>query len=374
MRPAHVTFVFRLLLGLYFPFLALVCLAALGLLGELIALLEAHPGVWFLLVPLIALVGFNIFQVLRTLPVLKIRPPDGDWMELRLPRELLDGVSALVAEVARNQRLSAPQEIRVAADTIAHVYEDGEGWDILVIGGLAVATLTQEALAGVIAHELSHTAAGDTRLSRRGFKRVLVMSHLEARFRARPSANLNPLIWLLRLYHLLYRLAWAANSRNQEHAADRHFVALVGKESAAATLLHTTLPERLPYIRLSSIAQACLSTNEPIERIFTEQRDRARTIADFEWREALEKELREETSWFDSHPGLRDRLKAIGVTPKKALKLALKQTGPPARDLFPLWEAIEKELTERLMMMYRRQHLEKLEMAQIILGRPLGSR
>jgi hypothetical protein len=42
---------------------------------------------------------------------------------------------------------------------------------------------------------------------------------------------------------------------------------------------------------------------------------------------------------FDTHPGRRDRLRALGVKPKKALRAALPQSGPPAGDLIPNWPA-----------------------------------
>ncbi len=35
-----------------------------------------------------------------------------------------------------------------------------------------------------------------------------------------------------------------------------------------------------------------------------------------------------------------ERLKAMGISPKRAIKLMLDQSGPAAKDLFPAWEAI----------------------------------
>jgi hypothetical protein len=90
-----------------------------------------------------------------------------------------------------------------------------------------------------------------------------------------------------------------------------------------------------------------------------------------EWEDALRRELKQPPEPFDSHPTLKARLAAIGVSPKKALRLALNQAGPPARDLFEHWETIERTLTERLLIPYREAYLAKREMAQIFLGRPL---
>ena len=49
--------------------------------------------------------------------------------------------------------------------------------------------------------------------------------------------------------------------------------------------------------------------------------------------------------------------------------MALEQTGLPADELVPDWEAIELELTSRLMLLYRAHHEAKMEVAQIFLGR-----
>jgi Zn-dependent protease with chaperone function len=201
-----------------------------------------------------------------------------------------------------------------------------------------------------------------------------MIEFLEDQFRGRPLTYLNPLIWLLRLYHGLYWLAWAANSRQQEYAADRHEIAQAGKFHTAAALVHLTVTERLPWVRLSAIAEACVSTGEPMEQIFAEQRHRVQRVSPAEWQDALRRELKVKTSLFDTHPCLKERLAAIGVSPRKALQLALEQSGAPVRDLFPDWERIEKELTRRLIGVCQLSHEAKMEAAQIGLGRPIGRR
>jgi len=55
--------------------------------------------------------------------------------------------------------------------------------DGAIIGGVAVATFTQKALAGIIAHELAHFAAGDTRLARQGAKRAATIRAIQTRVR-----------------------------------------------------------------------------------------------------------------------------------------------------------------------------------------------
>ena len=76
---------------------------------------------------------------------------------------------------------------------------------------------------------------------------------------------------------------------------------------------------------------------------------------------------------FPALESLRDRLKAMGMSPKKCFKLLLRaQSDSPARALFPAWRSIERVLTEQLVQAYREDYLAKREMAQIVLGRPIG--
>jgi Zn-dependent protease with chaperone function len=359
----------RLLLWLYFPFLLVLC----AFIGWLIYLLVA--AVIYLncavtvAAPLIVVLLATLLHVLWSLSSLLQRPPELMGIELRLPPECLKPVFLWVLDIARKQKLTLPQEIRIGAETTAHVYEDRKGVRILVLGGLAVAAFSQDALAGIIAHELAHFTAGDTRLSRRAAGLWRVIGMLEQRFHQR-RGSFNPLVWLIRLYHLLFELAWAAKSRQQEFAADRHQVREAGKETAAAALLVAMVSQRLPWVRLSSIAKSHVAANEPIEQIFAEHWRRVQSIPADEWQEACKKELKKKTGLFDSHPSLRERLKAMGISPKQAVKLIQYQSGPPARDLFPDWEQIEKILTEELILAYRVDYLAKREIAQIVLGKP----
>jgi Zn-dependent protease with chaperone function len=363
-------FLFRLLLECYFPFLLLLCMAMAGAMAYLIGQLGSS-SVPILLLPLIVLLGLTLAQVFWAARVLTSQPPAHDFLELQLPRDQTEDLFEFVAGIARELRLPGPQDIRMAADTIAHVYENRQGMRILVLGGLAMTAFTQKALAGIIAHELGHFAAGDTRLSRRGYHRAGIIALLEHRVQTQFATHLNPLVWILRLYHLLYQLAWAATSREQEFAADKLVVALVGKRVAAAALIHVTVTERLPWVRLTSIARSCVSTNQPMEQIFAEARQRSQTIDRADWEDALRRELARPTELFDTHPSLKARLKALGISPRKALALALDQTGARATALVPTWDRIERELTERLMTAVRVDHAAKMEMAQIFLGGPV---
>src|SRR5262249_12827240 len=250
----------------------------------------------------------------------------------------------LVGEVAAERGLPEPDEIRLGAGTVAHVYENHKGKMILVVGGLSVAAFTRKALAGVVAHELGHFGAGDTRLLRQALACNGYMAVLQAYCAAYTIAYANPLVWFILLYHFVYRVVWAAHSRQQEFAADRHEVELNGPEEAAASLVLTEVPERLPWVRLMTVVEMAVRNGEPASRVFAEQVRLTQSASRSEWEDPVRKALKERTGLFDSHPCLKERLQAMGVPAKEALQLALDRSSPPARGLIDDWNRVEAEL------------------------------
>ena len=224
-------------------------------------------------------------------------------------------------------------------------------------------------MAGVIAHELGHVAGGDTGLSRVALRWHLVMGNLEARLAGRPISRVNPLAWLIRGYHFLFNVAWAANKRVQEFAADRHEVELVGEEVAASSTILFTITEFMPWVRLSAIAESYVSNHESMQAIFAEQARRARAASPSEWRDACRRALKQKTGLFDTHPCLKERLRAMGVSPRQALRLAVPSAEPPAHALFANWGLIEKLLTEKIIAIFREVYQQKREIARLLTGR-----
>jgi Zn-dependent protease with chaperone function len=351
------------LLILYYPFLLVVSLLWLALAAGL-ALLFAETG-FFLFLILAFLLVLPLLHALWALRILAQAPPSDDGYGMRIPRELLADLYRFVGEVAKERHCPAPNEIRLAPDTVACVFEDDDGRLILVVGAIAISFFTQPALAGVIAHELAHYREGDTLFLRRARRHHMFMCVLHDHLWQQSGAKLNPLIWFVLGYHALFQRAWAADSRLHEYAADRYTVAQVGKEQAAATLIHLILAERLPWVRLSNVAKSVVETKLPVDQIFSEQRRRAQLIRPSEWEEALGRELRHRTGALDSHPCLKDRLKALKVSPKNALKYALDQPGAPAGELIPAWPAIERRMTEEIVARFREAHMIKMELGQI---------
>jgi hypothetical protein len=174
----------------------------------------------------------------------------------------------------------------------------------------------------------------------------------------------------LRLYHLLYALAHAARSRQQEYAADRHELEEVGEKAAASALILISVSDCMPWTRLSAVAESWAETNERPQILFQEHARAVQALDASEWQDGLRKAFKRPTSVFDSHPGLKDRLAAMGISPKQAQRFTPHLTGSPAHELFDqYWLPLEKRLAEKLLEPFREAHLVRTEIGEI--GRAL---
>lgn len=349
------------LLAGYFPFLAVL---TLGLIGAGVALI-----IWGVLgvlgpdgfakvfgIPGAVVGAFLILTALHLLwglTALLSKINEKDDFEIELPDQWQEGLIEVVRKVADDKKLPMPDAIRLHALSIAHVYQDKKGGLILVLGGVAVVALPRRAVAGIVAHELGHCHAGDTALSRLAVRWHLVIDKLESRYVGRSWHSFNPLTWVLRIYHWSYIAVWFASLRRAELAADQHEIELVGRKHAAATLVLVHVLGNIKGTDLASVAESFVQTNERLDDIFAEQIRRIKAASKSVWQDALNKELRKSTGWLDSHPCLQERLAAIGVPPKKALKLAMDLSGVPTTALFVNWPLVEKFLTRKIVDIVR---------------------
>jgi Zn-dependent protease with chaperone function len=347
----------RCVILLYIPFLAAVCLGTLFVAVLLVAVGLLYGYFW--MPPVGALLLLLLVHVLYVFIRCVTQKRQRDRMEMRLPRKQLREVYELVEEVGRRWKLPMPDEVRLGAMTVAHVYENDKGKRILVFGAMALATFSLETLAGIIAHELAHFEGGDTALLSMARRQAAVVGAMEWEFQSQ-FGQFNPLFWVIHLYHLLWGMIDAAVSRQQEYLADARAVERIGPDLVAAALVYMEVTESMEWMQLPLVVWVCLENNVPLGRIFKNQARRARTITKKEWREACRKALRKSTRLFDSHPALRDRLQAMGVSPDEALRLELDHEHPPACELIADWPEVERELADRFIEPLRELHDLKL--------------
>jgi len=359
----------------YIPLLFFGCLLSIVLAVALFATSGGrNPGVaiLFFIIPAIYLL-VTVGHVLLSLKVLFDPIDADDEMEIKVPKPWIRGLTQLVRQVAEKRGLPRPDEIRLHAQTIAHVYEEDDGRKVLVVGGLALASFSRKGLAGVIAHELGHFHAGDTHRLRVSGKWLRLMATLDWRFARDSLSMFNLFAWVLRGYHFVFRCVWFANSRAAEFDADEQEIEHVGPEQSARTSILISAVEHLPLVDLHSVAQQCVALQLPMRALFTEQARRAREASGDDWVAAFKKAYKESTKRYDSHPCLRERLQATGLTKKEFRTLArnLNHDDDPAAVLVNNWEAVESALTDRLLMVVQEIYDAKMELAQLILGRPV---
>ena len=338
----------QLVSGAYFPFLVGVVIVSAGL-GWLV--LSKWRGT--LAIALGGLLVLTAVHVIVGLFALFQRVADEDEFEVEVPDKRQPGSVKLVSQVASERGLDPPDDIRLHAQSLAHVYMDRDGKSILVIGGTLIAVLPQRALAGIIAHELSHLTAGDVRRSRMARHWHRVMVNVEVRFLTQKWAVWNPLVWLIRLYHLVYVRLYFASKRCAEFLADSYYVDQVGEEDAATTLVLIHVLEHMPGANLANMAEQMAMANQRVDDFFAEQVRRLRGASRSAWEDALQRALREETEPYSTHPCLKDRLRPLGVKAREVLPLAMDLTGEPATALFTDWPAVEKRLSKKLQAFAR---------------------
>ncbi len=345
----------RFLLAAYYPFLLLLLVLLGWLIYLLIRFTMTHAGGWWIAMWPLAWLGVTVFQLARVMPVWFLPPFDPTHLEMRLPSAFLEPIYRLVADIVRQRKLSMPHDVRLTPNPGAWVYENQAQERILVLGGLLISSMTQAALSGIIAHELGHFSAGDTRTTRRAAQRAQTMACLEALCCGRASMFFNPVIWLMRLYHLGFNLVFLAHSREQEFAADQQALRQAGSDEVAGTLLLLATLDCLPSLRLDNIAKEFAARREPLPDIFAEQQRRAGKIEHLDWEDACKKALKKKTTRWDSHPALRDRLKALGVSTKNATDLLFaRQSGPPRPRSLPRLARAGK--ADERTMAYRHAH------------------
>src|SRR5580765_3441650 len=147
----------RTLLQLYLPVMILSALVPAGFLA-FFALL--NPVCCVLPMGIAVLGGLHVLYFL-SLTSRRFRRGK-DYFELSLNFDLKVKLHEFAVEIARRWDMPRPDEVRLSAISDAHVYETKKGKRILVLGGLPIAALSQNALGAIIAHELAHFEAGDT--------------------------------------------------------------------------------------------------------------------------------------------------------------------------------------------------------------------
>lgn len=359
-----------MLLNGYLPFLGLICFANFLFALTLIVLSATGVISPCLMTVVLLILLTSLLQIGYALTIAFAHKESRSEDELSLHPEQIERLRNFVADIAMECNLPAPHLIYFTANDVAYVYEKENGQRVLVFGLLAISAFSQKSLGSIIAHELAHFGAGDTEQSRLAKRRVITMAIIDHKFRATLATFVNPFAWLILLYHRWFCQAHASKSRKQEYEADAHSAELAGIKATASALIFIHVTQYLPMADLGRLIEVFVRTDQPLEGLFAEQARIVKQSPEWEWKEALQKALREKPKPMDSHPTLKQRLKALGISPKKAMSLAMsqKQSGAPATDLVLSWKDFEEKVSAELIIPFKAYYAEKMEFARMMQG------
>lgn len=243
---------------------------------------------------------------------LKFTPPGVRMTAADQPR-----LHALIAEEVAAAGERPPDGVYATLEVNAAVTE-ARGKRIMVVGLPLMHLLSERELRSVIAHELGHYAGGDTKLGPWIFRTRMTIGRMIKRLTREDddmwSRRLirRPFIW----YGNGFLRITNAISRREEFAADARAALAAGRDAQISALrkLHANGAAFDGYWQNEVLPVLDASRRPPIAEGFRRfiANDEVRQAAD----EILQRELSEgETSPYDSHPSLPERIAAVQGLP-----------------------------------------------------------
>ncbi|MFC4906573.1 M48 family metallopeptidase [Actinomadura gamaensis] len=251
--------------------------------------------------------------------------------------ELWREVTALAAAVGT----APPDEIRIVPDVNAAVMEETSWLGLrakrrrMFVGLPLLSLLTRSELASVLGHELGHYSGSHTRLGQPTYRGRVALVRTIGGLGNHPFVQ-RLFIWYAKLY---FRISEAV-SRRQELEADEFAVRIAGRRAASEALTKVHIAgaawqaygsEYLPMIGAAKARPTELYGG--LRRLLDGQRERF-----------LNEANSAETSAYDSHPSLPDRLAAIARLPESPVRVDDRSAWTVLRDPAGAERAIEAEL------------------------------
>ncbi len=311
---------------------------ALGLIIAPIALwaTEGRGNIWIT----IAMVGAGLAILKAIIPERgRFEPPGPELTRERHPRlhAMLDGVAEQAGE--------PPADV-VYMDLAANasVLEHG-GKRQMILGLPLLATLGEDELRAVIAHEYGHFVGGDTRFSRWIWRtRVAAMKAVTALIESDSWFRRNVVRWPFQWYARAFLRITNAISRREEFAADALAGRIAGSDAAGRALrrIEAVAPAWDMFWDQDVVPMLQAERRPPMASGF------ATMTTHHELTSTLDDVVRSDINGrepdpYASHPTLRQRLEALGVEVEAKMPPAPAQ---PAVQLLHDVDAAERELLE----------------------------
>lgn len=337
------------LVGLAYGYLLLVLAGALAVTAALVALVIAAPNAATIKIAiLLGIVALGLFwAILRGLWV-RLEPPQG----LRLDRDRAPALFALLDDLQHSLDCPPFHEVLIVSSYNAAVVQIPRlgilGWhkNYLLVGLPLLFSLGPEEFKAVLAHEFAHSSRGYGRLGnwlyrvRRSWERVF------EQMARQPSRAAVLLTGFIKWFWPVFNAHAFVLARANEYEADACSARLAGADAAARAL--TRLPVHGPLLEeqfWNALQTRANHEPEPPANAFA---GLAPLLRDGATPEATQRRLRHaflaETDNQDTHPSLKDRLRALGRLPAGVEQGQFPETLPPT----PMTSAAEELLGDAL--------------------------
>ena len=256
-------------------------------------------------------------------------------------------LTGLVRSVAKDMGTEPPSRLLLVPDVNAYVTQTGgmlglrPGERVMTLGVALIESLSVDQLRGVVAHELGHYAGGDTRLGpltyRAGASIYRTVDHL---------GDDTLLGRLFAAYGSRFLLMTQRVRRGQELSADAAAVWLAGRDNHTSALRRTEATgAAFSHLLRSYVAPLWSNDCDPANAFEGFRRLLDEPSRQAELAEVEEAAIGIETSRYDSHPSLAERVAHAATLPEGP---SAGLDGRPARALLRDAEGIERQVSRLL--------------------------
>jgi Zn-dependent protease with chaperone function len=361
----HVAF----LATLGYTYIFLILAATLGLSVGLVLLMlnsqrissSAIKGSLFLLA--------FAFVLLRSLWV-AVPPPDGLRLQLQDAPELY----RVVNEIASQLKAPRFHHILLTDDFNAGVIQRPRlgllGWysNYLIVGLPLMLALSPEQFRAVIAHELGHLSGNHSRFGGWIYRQRYTWYRLiESLEQGGNQFSLLIFDWFLKLYVPFFNAYSFVLARRNEYEADKCAVDITGVQNTAEMLISVGVKSRFLQNNFwSDVYQQIQTEIEPPSKIYAQMEKSFLQEINRETTDLyLKVSLAEETNNADTHPCLKDRLRALGYIPyaEEDIDINMSITNSAANEflgesLIEFVEHFNQAWRERTAIGWRQKHTE----------------
>lgn len=342
-------------------------------LGALVVLLLSKGGLAVLLVAklgklilLLAIPAWTMVKSSLTLLFARLPAPQGRELTRREAPQLFARIDELQARMKgpRVHKVLLTDEINAAI--VQHPRFGLLGWErnYLILGVPLLQALGEQEALAVVAHEYGHLSGHHSRLGgfiyrfRAAWGRIQALSEQWTDWGSRLVAR------LFGWYAPYFNAYTFVLARQNEYLADRASAELVGPQHAANALMRADIAAQFAEARFwPAIHKRVVAEAEPLgNRSAFWQASLAADLDEARRVEYLEIARKRETDHLNTHPALKDRLAAIGVTADEA---AARSLMPPQTSAAAAWFGaslpdvtadLDRAWRERVAEQWRERH------------------